>query len=226
MIEEPVEKSKVELDVPRDQNEWSIALRMAYFVTLLIKTTNLYEHLDFSEMSSIYVTLSLTAQLANDKVGLMTANDLWLTTSPELDTDLAEFVADAQGILAKLTRDLAIRQGKLEVELDPRPISAVMENLEQNCLGHSSEAFYNARAMAYLNQKLFEACGQSAPGVAGLGEVLKRFRKLPGMACVESVWVSNPDLNKTQKYSVRFHFWQVTRSRNQPSQLRTGLVTR
>lgn len=165
------------LQLSRDWNGYSVALRMAMYVTQLIRETNILEHLDAGRCGQILEALLLTLQLANDNVGIAGANNLWVGSGSEDESDIVDFVSEAQILLLKWLEPRAESSEK-GAKIDF--IGAILDRLRKNSGGTSAFSFYNARAMCFiLAESALTQDRRTLNQKAGL-ELLKEIRKVPG----------------------------------------------
>ena len=155
-----------------DNNGYSAPLRIGMYVIRLITTTVMMDGLDNTVSAGLFAALLLTAQLANDDLGLHTANQL-IKNRSETDYEVMEFVSETQKLFTGQPR-------KSEDAVASSALKKTQEFFRANALGVSPFAFYNARALAYLTAELLALYGRDATDTEAVYQVLKDLSNTQG----------------------------------------------
>lgn len=165
---------------PRDSEGYSAAFRSAYYVTQIVKETDIFDATSDEMRGEIFRLLLLTVQLADDNLGLAGSNNLWSEYTPEMETDALLFVSDAQSFITEQLREHSARWAEDTEESRTSFLEMVMNQLRNGSQGLSASAYYNARAFSMLVAELVEMHGWNSKKTPEMHATLKGLRKSDG----------------------------------------------
>ena len=161
------------INLPRDSNGYSTAIRIASYTTKLLKADDIFPLLDQDKQIAIFKGIVLIMQLANDNLGLAGANHLWTQYSSDAEGDILEFISDAHGIIVKL-----LRAGLGGLTLQPNAQDGFW--MSTALITTSARSFYMARASSLVYSELVELSGFSLNNPPVWIEALTNYRKNKG----------------------------------------------
>jgi E3 ubiquitin-protein ligase listerin len=165
--------SSLVMDLPRDSNGCSTAIRIASYTTKLLKANDVFSLLDENKQTAIFKGIVLVMQLANDNLGLAGANHLWTQYDSDIEEDIFEFISDAHSIIVKL-----LRAGLGGLALQPHAQDGFWMS---TALGATSARFfYLARASSLVYSELVELSGFKLSDAPVWIEALTEYRKNEG----------------------------------------------
>ena len=128
-----------------DADGYSSAFRMARYATKLILSTDCFSHALKENKVATYKAMAIFLQLAGDDLSVKGSPPLWELIDPDLESEVVDFVAEAQALLASwLTFDC---------------ITDVQKQLLCNTAGRSTISYYSARAYSALTIEIAELQG-------------------------------------------------------------------
>jgi hypothetical protein len=165
---------------PRDSEGYSAAFRSAYYVTQIVKETDIFDATSDELRGEIFRLLLLTVQLADDNLGLAGSNNLWSEYTPEMEADALLFVSDAQSFITGQLREHSARWVEDTEESRISFLEMVINQLRNGSQGLSASAYYNARAFSMLVVELIEMHGWNSKKTPEIHATLKGLRKSDG----------------------------------------------
>ncbi|KAF8537591.1 hypothetical protein BDD12DRAFT_744486 [Trichophaea hybrida] len=137
-----------EVITPRDDEGCSAVLRMAMFSMKFLKALEKPKPIIPNDaLITLLQYIPLIKEIAKDNLGVAGANDLWTDHSPEMESEMLEFISSvSQWVLSTLSIDKG-RQGFAQ---------ALVDILSSQCGDASAKAFYVARALAAVMSDLCE----------------------------------------------------------------------
>ncbi|MCJ1388866.1 hypothetical protein MMC18_001716 [Xylographa bjoerkii] len=137
--------------VPRDTNGYSPALRMAWYVTALCTSTDIFDIVTTSRRAITYHHMALFVQLATDQLSVPQLPGLWKDYDTEDDSRLINFIADNQSMVVKWSQKSSTT--------DMAFVKEARKSLLASTMGLSALAYYNGRAYTALASELEETSG-------------------------------------------------------------------
>ncbi|KAI9765177.1 MAG: hypothetical protein M1840_007770 [Geoglossum simile] len=162
--------SSLAMDLPRDSNGYSTAIRIASYTTRLLKANDVFSSLDQDNQIAIFKGIVLIMQLANDNLGLAGANHLWTQYSSDVEEDILGFISDSHGIIVKL-----LRAGLGGLALQPHAQDGFWVSAAPGVM--STRSFYLARASSLVYSELVELSGFKLSDAPAWIETLAEYRK-------------------------------------------------
>lgn len=154
---------------------------MAQYVTKLARAMNVL--LSASEDLQIVSlkNMALFLQLAGDNLSVLGSIPLWDSSDSELEPDILDFIAEAQGLLASWLQKSPL----------PEQFLLVSQQLLHNSLGLSSASYYNGRAYSAINAEVAEFHGyglddEKAKQLKGIRKSANTFADLALLTTSES----------------------------------------
>lgn len=147
------------LRAPRDADGFSIPLRIAQYTSMLLKNNTIVEALSEEHLAELLTLLVLTADLANDNLGVAGANPLWTQYTPEVESEMSDFVSNSQQLIHNWLEhspdwmDADTQSSK--ATFVRRAIHALLDNTD----GLSPKSYRNAAAYCSLASELVELHG-------------------------------------------------------------------
>ncbi|KAI9786287.1 MAG: hypothetical protein M1816_008096 [Peltula sp. TS41687] len=175
------------LGVPRDWNGYPAALRMAMYVTQIIRASEISKHIDTARRGDIFEMLLLTVQLVNDNIGISGPDSLWRRNDPDNETEILDFTSESQNLVSHWLGNGEHERENSKEDGDTDYLEAVMEKLKRRSSGTSPSAFYNARAMCYILQESSQLQERHALNQEAALRVLRSLRKTPEMDIFGSI---------------------------------------
>jgi hypothetical protein len=126
--------SKPSEDLPRDSDEFSVAMRLALYVTKLL-SDGIFDVMSLKESDSMYLYYPMVLQLINENITIDSPSALWLNSTPEVIDEAVNLVSTGQKMIRKWIHDSAtLPEGVVSiVDIWSRQIS--------NMQGTSPEAY-------------------------------------------------------------------------------------
>lgn len=90
--------------VPRDSDDFSIAMRLALYVTKLISKEGV-GIVDFKEMESLYLYYPQVLQLINMKITIDDSSELWLNSTAEVIDEAVDVLSRGQKLIKNWVQD-------------------------------------------------------------------------------------------------------------------------
>ncbi len=163
-----------------DSEGYSVGLRMAQYITALLKSTKVFDQLDASLRSRIYESLFLSVMLADDNLSLAGSNNFWHMTGTEPDGDIPDFISNAHSLMNGWLKEFDDRHSGEGSTSSALFIKSALDCFWERARGCSAEAYYNARAAALISAELFDYRGWTHHSIAGVEDTLMRARKSKG----------------------------------------------
>ncbi|MCJ1398227.1 hypothetical protein MMC11_001424 [Xylographa trunciseda] len=152
IISQPVESRKDHATpIPRDANGYSPALRMAWYVSALCTSTDVFNVVTTSRKAITYHNMALFVQLATDHLSISQLSGLWENSGIQNNSGLVTFIADSHSIVAKWLQKSSIT--------DVAFVDEARRSLLANTKGLAASAYYNGRAYTALVSELEETSG-------------------------------------------------------------------
>jgi hypothetical protein len=166
-------KSHLILEMSRDQDGLSPAIRMAIFTVQLIQSSNVFGNTSLDTKVVTFKYIVLMINLANDNLGYAGSNNLWIQYDSEMEDSMLSFVSSAQ-ILVKSWLE------SLDIDENDEIFSITQEEFEASSSESSPLSFQNARALAYLNSESIELHGWQEGQDLVFGTSLKQLKGSSG----------------------------------------------
>ena len=167
-----------------DADGYSSAFRMARYATKLILSTDCFSHALKESKVVTCKAMATFLQLAGDDLSVKGSPPLWELVDPDLESEVVDFVAEAQALLASsLTLDC---------------ITDVQKQLLYNTAGRSTTSYYNARAYSALMIEIAELQGAQVIRHSDVGQ-LKQLRQSPDVFTSAALLTSVSDSKETLK---------------------------
>lgn len=164
--------------ISRDVDGYSSAFRMAQYTTKLIKSTGSFESVAKDVKIVVCKFMAIFLQLAGDDLSVSRSMPLWNVSDPDLESEVVDFVAEAQALLASwLTSDF---------------INEVQNRLLAEISGSSVASYYSARTYSALTTEIAELQG-SPPSHECDSDRLKHLRKSPNLFASAALLTSASD---------------------------------
>ena len=169
--------------VSRDIDGYSPALRMAWYTTKLINRTDMFSSLPEDHQSVICQNMAVFVQLVSDALSVPGIQSLWEQHGSDIEIEIVDFVAEAQGLLANWLHRLSGSQQGI--------VSIVLDRLLIGSEGTSSTAYYNGRAYAEISAEIMELTGHT--NVAKHEERLRGVRNTSDVIAAAAFLAGAPD---------------------------------
>lgn len=165
------------VNMPRDVDGYSVAYRMAQYVTRLFKNPDLFPiGMVPSELRDIYLrNIAVAVQLADDNIGLAGANGLWAHYDSDVETDAMTFVSDAQSLIAQELKTLAATWTDDNANVSLWTWANTL--LSKISADTTAPTYYHARTYSVLIADAVEIAGWKNSQTAQLQEKLQETRK-------------------------------------------------
>ncbi len=142
------------LDIPRDFNGYSPALRMALYVSEMMEKADKDSFFTTEQHADAVLYLTLVSNLASDNLGLHGANHLWTEYTSEVDEQVSNFISSTQ-VLVSGWLDKATSPD-LRSTTDAGFLGLAGKQLLEASRGKSPLAYHHARAFTVLQGELVE----------------------------------------------------------------------
>ncbi|ETN41039.1 uncharacterized protein HMPREF1541_02973 [Cyphellophora europaea CBS 101466] len=86
-------------DSIRDAEDFSMAFRLAVYITKLASTPSFVESVGEASPTALYQYFPIALQLVNEKLTLESANDIWINTTPEVIDEAADVLSQGNAII-------------------------------------------------------------------------------------------------------------------------------
>ncbi|KAL8709417.1 MAG: hypothetical protein Q9220_005800 [cf. Caloplaca sp. 1 TL-2023] len=123
-----------------DQAGHSAALRLFWFTSHLIQTTDIFERGPADRQACIFRYLAIVLQLASDNLSIQSPNSLWQEQEPEAEEEIAEIINQTQKVVARW-----VVEGS-----STSFVSTALAQLLHNSSGESAFSYYSTRAYIAL----------------------------------------------------------------------------
>ena len=137
--------------IPRDQDGFSSAFRLAQYTTNMINTSRVFNHIDESHKVALCTNFSLFLQYAGDNLSIPGSQPLWISDTADQEDEIVEQVTVIQKVLASW------------ISLDISN-SAFIDTAQDRLLGHagslSTASYYSGRAYSALTIERKEIHGE------------------------------------------------------------------
>ncbi|KAI9674183.1 MAG: hypothetical protein M1817_002001 [Caeruleum heppii] len=147
--------------LPRDSQGHSTALRIAMFVTQLIKTAAIFELLGHDTRLYLLRMLLLSVQSTNDDLSVSRPDGMWISrfSSSDVEEEIVDFVSDAQHLIQEWVKAPLESKERTEEGAGESPVMTLQRQLRDRSGGRSATSFCHARAAARIGEELIEAQG-------------------------------------------------------------------
>lgn len=147
------EKSQVSdvRSISRDFDGCSPALRMAWYVTELLKSTDIFDHTTREHRVVLFQHLAIFTQLATHDISVPGSISLWQNIDSDIENEISRLVTDIQTLLV----NWILGSESLRKEF----INTTQKNLLEESRGTSASAYYNACAYSLIGSRLVELHG-------------------------------------------------------------------
>lgn len=183
LIDRTIELDAETQSISRDLNGYSSALRMAWFALRLVKETDIFKVATDERQITVYKNLVLIIQFATHNLSVPGSNPLWDIAHPGLESEIADFVADMQGLLASWMQS----KHSIGSEL----LKEIRQQLFEESHGVSAASFYSGCAYSHLASEFVEMQGNY--GLSEGMEPLSSILKSPDMMTAASILSSAPE---------------------------------
>ncbi|MCJ1432310.1 hypothetical protein MMC27_001666 [Xylographa pallens] len=139
------------IEVPRDANGYSPALRMAWYVTALCASTDIFDVVTTNRRAITYHNMALFVQLATDQLSVSQLPGLWQNSEVDDDSKLITFIAENQSMVAKWSQ----RSSTTDIAF----VEEARKRLLASTMGLSALAYYHGRAYTALKSEQEEKSG-------------------------------------------------------------------
>lgn len=158
-----------------DLGGFSAPMRMAVFTTRLLSDLDdtLVGQLTNDDRHELFRLLALTARLANDKLGYVESNTIWISYDEEAENNILEFVNEATKLVKK------VLSGELSgLEDDPSQwTESLARLLWQHSKGKTGSAMHHGRVFASLTSQIIEETPAYSKRYNGIQDVIKAMRR-------------------------------------------------
>ncbi|KAI4248736.1 MAG: hypothetical protein LQ352_005828, partial [Teloschistes flavicans] len=152
-ITNPLSNSLALIEIPtpsktifHNKDGHSTAFRMLWFTTLLIQTSDVFEHATADRRNCIIRKVAVILQMASDNLSIQSSNLLWADQDIEAEEEIIDIVTQTQALLASwISTTFATR----------RP-SDVFSTLLGDSHGLSVSSYYSSRAYISLMTEMTE----------------------------------------------------------------------
>ena len=151
----------------RDEDGNSAAHRMAHYTTQIIKSTGIFDSMTHEQKAVVWKHLAVFLQLASDNLSVPGSMPLWESTDLDTESEIVDFVAEAQTLLADWLRS------KDSITSDFVP--EVQKQLLDSAYGLETSSYYSGRAFSVLNAEFTELHGPLSH--TNDADLIKRFRR-------------------------------------------------
>ncbi|KAF2730124.1 RING zinc finger protein-like protein [Polyplosphaeria fusca] len=163
-------------EISRDADGFSPAFRTAQYIVGLLSgpdAVNL-ETIPLDRRRDILLNVELTLQLAGDNLGLAGANHLWSIYTPEVETDVIDFMSKANNFVKQ-----EVQRQKLHWDVangDKSFLLWLIRLVGDRGSNNSANEFYLARACSVLARDAIELLGWDKTNDAIVADTLKTIR--------------------------------------------------
>lgn len=167
LIEQSPASEDTKGNMERDMDGYSPALRIIWYITKLIKATDIFGFVTEKQQAMLWKHMSLFLQLAGDNISVPGSNDLWNRYDSDMEAEILELTTEVQSLLALWLQDKSQEKSSL---------SAITQSqLSEESQGLSPASYYSARAYSAISSDLQELRGHTARD--GEAERLRSIRK-------------------------------------------------
>ena len=144
------EKSQVAdvRSIPRDFDGCSPALRMAWYVTELLKSTDMLDHTTREHRVVLFQQLAIFTQLATHDIRVPGSISLWENIDSDIENEISRLNTDLQTLLMSWIRD--------SESLSKEFVNTTQKQLLEESRGISASAYYSACAYSWIGSGLVE----------------------------------------------------------------------
>ena len=86
--------------LPRDSDDFTLAVRLTLYVTRLFKSTDILKLINQDQITGVYLYYPQALQLINGKLSLESSNEIWGMSTPEIVEEMSELLAQGQAAIA------------------------------------------------------------------------------------------------------------------------------
>lgn len=163
----PTPPTAAKQEIPRDGDGHSAALRMAQYTTHILQSKGILDSATQEQKSGVCKYMALFLQLASDNISVPGCMPLWDSSDPEIESEILDFVAEAQSLLVGWLHGRA--------PLMSESISEVQKQLLDDSRGLTAESYYSGRAYSAITAEIAELRGSSAH--TSDADLVKGFRR-------------------------------------------------
>ena len=127
---------------------------MAQYTTKMIRNTDIFSEASRERKATVCKYMAVFLQLASDNLSVPGSMPLWESTDPDTESEIVEFVTEAQGLLG----DWLHSRGSSTSEF----LAEVQEQLLDDSYGLTASSYYSGRAFSTLTAETAELHGPSA----------------------------------------------------------------
>ncbi|KAL8950264.1 MAG: hypothetical protein Q9222_003689 [Ikaeria aurantiellina] len=132
--------------VAYDQAGHSAALRLFWFTSSMIQTSDVFEHASADGQACLLRYLGLVLQLASDSLSLQLPSSLWQEQEPDAEEDIADIISQTQKLMARWVADGSSNPF----------VHTALSKLLQDSSGRSIYSYYSCRAYMALLAEINE----------------------------------------------------------------------
>lgn len=155
----------------RDIDGHSAAVRAAWYTTKIIRATDILSYVAIERQVVVWRHLSQFLQLASDNISVPGCNDLWRHQDPDLEIEILDFIAEAQGLLASWLLKNCQESSSI--------ITTIRNELLEESHGFTVQSYYSGRAYALVTAEITERHGHAS--VDEEVEQLRTIRRSPNV---------------------------------------------
>lgn len=137
--------------ISRDFDGCSPALRMAWYVTRLLNTTDAFDHITGEQRVVLFQNLAIFAQLATHDISVPGSVLLWENIDPDIENEILRLITDIQTLRINWIRD--------RESLSKDFIYTTQKQLLEESRGTSASSYHSACAYSSIGSELVELHG-------------------------------------------------------------------
>lgn len=137
--------------ISRDFDGCSPALRMTWFVTRLLNTTDVFEHTTGEQRVVLLQHLAIFTQLATHDISIPGSLLLWENVDPDIENEISRLIADILTLRMNWVRD--------SESLSNDFINTTQKQLLEESRGISASSYHSACAYFSVGSELIELYG-------------------------------------------------------------------
>lgn len=134
-----IEPAPLELgSVPRDLDGYSPLLRMAWYVTKLVRSSSIYDHTTDDQRTLLFHELAITSRLVAQNLSIPGSIPVWDTKDPDIEYEIHRFVGSVHILQSCWMRDFQASSDAF--------VHAAMNLLIEDCRMSFAPSYYFASA--------------------------------------------------------------------------------
>jgi hypothetical protein len=174
----------------RDGSGLSIPIRMAMYTVRLLSNADDCTLIGELKMSTIFQLLVQTTLLAEQKISVDAANDLWFPNTPEVEADVVDFISESHKFVSQWLKSCewwlqpsdTYPETSDQWRSKERPakfdfVNQALSGLYMSMAEPSVEAYFALRAYSQLTNELINIHGVSGRRLEKIAEDLEVVRK-------------------------------------------------